>query len=605
VKKEVLSWIRWSLSKKGFWSRALLCWLFAVILLKFDELDFYDARFKIRGDRPANQDIILVTIKPSDFVKFYDLKTNSIVNYNEMQDLSDSFFWDQHLWFNLLQKVLIQNPKSIAVTLFFGENIGSTRLNSQEIAAFKNPKIKWATNSSDSEKISYPFATLSNRSNIAYVDVLRDEDGLVRRLPKFSNFIPDIAHSLVEETNLDKVDPISVINYKGLKRYDRIELQKIIHNEIPDDLFQNKFVIIGVEKSINSQILTPLGPMAKHEFWAQVADNILSQQFIRKGPSWFNAILLLVLTVLAVLTITHFPQSVSFFIFIWYGAIWSALSVGIFDKFAIWIPLISPIVLLILIWVLYIGYHAVRIEKAHAELQQEQRYLSDLEQLKNNFVSLISHDLKTPIAKIQAVIDRLHTQPSMPVEFREDFASLKIYSDELNRYIQSILKVLRVESRDFKIMKETADINGVIENVVERLKPLAATKNIDIQLQLEPMFLIEFDVTLMTEVILNLVENAIKYTPQNGQVAIHTTETSTEILIEIKDSGEGISNEDQLHIWKKFVRGRNQDLKTKGTGLGLYLVKYFIELHGGQITLQSKLSEGTVFNIRLPIDPVD
>lgn len=605
MKKEVLSWIRWSLSKKGFWSRALLCWLFSIVLLKFDEIDLYDARFKIRGDQPVNRDIVLVTIKPSDFVKFYDLKMNSIVNYNEMQDLSDSFFWDQHLWHNLLQKILQQQPKSIAVTLFFGENIGSTRLSNQETTTFKNKKIKWATNSSDSEKISYPFATLSDRSNIAYIDVLRDEDGLVRRLPKFSNFIPDMAHSLVNVTDLDKIDPISVINYKGLKRFDKIDLQKILHNEIPQDLFADKFVIIGVEKSINSQILTPLGPIAKHEFWAQVADNILSKQFIEKGPSWFNSLLLLLLTITAVLTITHFPQTVSFFIFIWYGAIWSALSVGIFDKFAIWIPLISPIVLLILIWVLYIGYHAVRIEKAHAELQQEQRYLSDLEQLKNNFVSLISHDLKTPIAKIQAVIDRLHSQHNLPLELKDDFNSLKNYSDELNRYIQSILKVLRVESRDFKIMKETADINGVIENVIERLQPLATTKNIKIELQLEPMFLIEFDVTLMTEVILNLVENAIKYTPENGHVLIHTTETSTEILIEIKDSGEGISNEDQLHIWKKFVRGRNQDLKSKGTGLGLYLVKYFIELHGGQITLQSKLGEGTVFNIRLPIDPID
>lgn len=605
MKKEFLNWIKWSFSKKGFWSRALLCWLFSIVLLKFDELDFYDARFKIRGDQPVHPDIILVTIKPSDFVKFYDLKTNSIVNYNEMQDLSDSFFWDQKLWFNLLQKILLQRPKSVAVTLFFGENIGLTRLNSVEVTAFKNPLIKWATNSSDSEKISYPFATLADRSNIAYVDVLRDDDGLVRRLPKFSNFIPDMAHSLVYQTKLDVVKPISVINYNGLKRYNRIELQQVLHNEIPEDLFKNKYVIIGVEKSINSQILTPLGPMAKHEFWAQVTDNILSNQFIHKGPSWFNALLLLVLTVLAVLTITHFPQSVSFFIFLWYGAIWSALSVGIFDKFALWIPLISPIVLLILIWVLYIGYHAVRIEKAHAELQQEQRYLSDLEQLKNNFVSLISHDLKTPIAKIQAVIDRLNAQQNLPDHMQEDFTSLKTYSNELNRYIQSILKVLRVESRDFKIIKETADINGVIENVVERLRPLAATKNIAIHLQLEPMFLIEFDVTLITEVILNLVENAIKYTPPNGQVTLHTTETSTEILIEIKDTGEGISNEDQMHIWKKFVRGRNQNLKTKGTGLGLYLVKYFIELHGGQISLQSKIGEGTVFNIRLPIEPID
>ena len=260
--------------------------------------------------------------------------------------------------------------------------------------------------------------------------------------------------------------------------------------------------------------------------------------------------------------------------------------------------------LLILIWVLYIGYHALRIEKAHAELQQEQRYLSDLEQLKNNFISLISHDLKTPIAKIQAVIDRLDAEKNIPDSMHEDFGNLKIYSEELNRYIQSILKVLRVESRDFQILKEVADLNEVIETVVERLKPVAKTKNVHIDLTLEPMFLIEFDVTLMTEVFLNLVENAIKYTSANGQVSIRTKETDTEILIEIQDTGEGIAAEDQMRIWKKFVRGRNQDQKTKGTGLGLYLVKYFIELHGGNITLKSDVGVGTTFYVRLPIDPV-
>lgn len=603
MKKDILNWIKWTISKKGFWSRALLCWLFSIVLLKFDEIDLYDSRFKIRGDQPASSEIVLVTIKPSDFAKINDLKTNSLINMNESQEVTDSFFWDQKLWFQLLSQILNQSPKSVGVTLFFGENIGVTRLNSQEIIVFKDPKIKWATNTSQLEKMSLPFSTLPDRSNIGHVDVLRDEDGIVRRLPESNNFLQDISHTVLQN-NGQSVDSLSVINFRGLKRFKKIDLQKVLKNDFPENFFKNKIVFIGVEKSLNSQIQTPLGAMAKHEFWAQVTDNIIEKRFIKKGPTWINSLLLLALTVLSVLIITHFPQSVSFFMFIWVAAIGSAFSIWIFDTFSIWIPLISPIVLLILIWVLYIGYHALRIEKAHAELQQEQRYLSELEQLKNNFVSLISHDLKTPIAKIQAVVDRLDAQKNIPEILHEDFNNLKIYSEELNRYIQSILKVLRVESREFRILKETADINGVIENVVVRLKPLAETKNIQIHLHLEPMFLIEFDVTLMTEVVLNLIENAIKYTPAGGQVAIHTKETDTEILIEIQDSGEGIAPDDQIHIWKKFVRGKNQDQKSKGTGLGLYLVKYFIELHGGNISLKSNVGVGTTFYVRLPIEPV-
>ena len=603
MKNDIIEWIKWTNSKKGFWSRALLCWLFSIVLLKFDEMDLYDSRFKIRGAQPATKEVVLVTIKPSDFVKISDVKTNSLINMNESQDVSDSFFWDQKIWFQLLSQILAQKPQGVGVTLFFGENIGVTRLNSQEIIVFKDPKITWATNTSLLENMSLPFATLPDRSNIAHVEVLRDEDGIVRRLQDNRGFLQDISHAVIEHGRSSK-DSLSVINYRGLGRFKKIDLQKVLRGDLPKDFFKDKIVYIGTDRTINSQILTPLGNVSKHEFWAQVSDNILEKRFIKKGSTWANSLLLLVLTIGAVLIITHFPQAVSLFLFFWIGTIWAAFSIWVFDTFYVWVPLVSPLVLLILIWVLYIGYHALRIEKAHAELQQEQRYLSDLEQLKNNFISLISHDLKTPIAKIQAVIDRLDAEKNIPDSMHEDFGNLKIYSEELNRYIQSILKVLRVESRDFQILKEVADLNEVIETVVERLKPVAKTKNVHIDLTLEPMFLIEFDVTLMTEVFLNLVENAIKYTSANGQVFIRTKETDTEILIEIQDTGEGIAAEDQMHIWKKFVRGRNQDQKTKGTGLGLYLVKYFIELHGGNITLKSDVGVGTTFYVRLPIDPV-
>lgn len=605
VKTILTKWLDWVSLKRGFLSRALLCWIIAIVFLKFDEVDFYDMRFKLRGSQPTNTDIVLVTIKPSDFVKIFDKNTNNLVNTNESQEVSDSFFWDQRIWFNVLSKILNSDPKAIGVTLFFGENIGFTRLNSQEIIVFKDPRIKWSTNTSNLEKMSLPFSTLPDRSNIGHTDVLRDEDGIVRRLPLSNNFLKDLSHAILNDRS-NTSSSLPVINYRGLKRFKKIDIQSVLKNELPEkDFFKNKIVFIGTEKYLNSQIQTPLGGMSKHEFWAQVADNIIEKRFIKRSSTLFSALLLLTLTIAAVSVITYFPQAVALFIFIWIGALWSAFSLWIFDTFSIWIPLISPILLLILIWVIYIGYHALKIEKAHAQLQQEQRYLADLEQLKNNFISLISHDLKTPLAKIQAVADRLNSQKDISENLRDDYLNLKIYSEELNRYIQSILKVLRVESRDFQIIKETADINEVIELAVERLKPLALTKNIGVSLMLEPIFLIEFDVTLMTEVMQNLIENAIKYTPEGGQVRISTKETETEILIEISDTGEGISSEDQIHIWKKFVRGRNQDMKSKGTGLGLYLVKYFIELHGGNIKLKSQLGVGTTFYVRLPIDPVE
>jgi two-component system, OmpR family, phosphate regulon sensor histidine kinase PhoR len=360
--------------------------------------------------------------------------------------------------------------------------------------------------------------------------------------------------------------------------------------------------LIGLEKSLNSQLQTPLGLMSRHEFWGQVTENLISNSFIKKISGWGYAAFLLLLTIFAIVVVTTYPQMVALFFFVWIATLTAAFSAWIFDSFYIWVPIISPLSLLVFIWVLFIGYQALKIEQAHTKLKQEQNYLAELEQLKNNFISLISHDLKTPIAKIQAVLDRVLAQGQLAPELHSDLSSLKDYSEELNRYIQSILKVLRVESRDFKILKETADINGIIENVVERLKPLALSKNISLETELEPMFLIELDVTLMSEVFLNIIENAIKYTSQNGHVKIKSYETETDVFVQVIDSGEGIPLEDQEKVWKKFVRGKTQDYKTKGTGLGLYLVKYFIELHGGRIYFTSEPSKGTTFFVQLPLD---
>ena len=605
------SFLFWSFKQQGFWSRALICWIFSLAILKFDETSNYDTRFKLRGPQPVSNSIILINIKSSDMNHFFDYGTRNMINTNESTNLTDSYFWDHQLWNQTLVYILQQNPAAIGVTLFFGENILQKKLNSQEWITLKNTKIVWASPTQSSELKTWPLASLPDRSNVATIDIQKDEDGLIRRLIPNSDYIDHFSNKLThlfinhqnskskEAKNLDQTQ---IINFRGLKKFQKINFKKVFDKDFPFGIFKDKIVLIGIENSQQSQIVTPIGSMTKHELWAHIIDNQIENRFITKIPFELGAFLLLILTIIAVLIITHFPQSVALFLFIAVSLIWSAFSIWIFDTFAIWTPLQSPLILILLIWITYLGYHAIRIEKAHSMLQQEQKYLSDLEQLKNNFVSLISHDLKTPIAKIQAVVDRLDHAAELPNAIKNDFINLKTYSDELNRYIQSILKVLRVESKDFKINKETADINGVIENVILRLNPLAQQKSIEIELFLDPIFLIEFDVTLITEVFHNLIENAIKYSNNNGLIQIKTMETDTEVIIEVKDYGEGIPQEEQLHIWKKFVRGKNQDLKTKGSGLGLYLVKYFIELHGGQVQLHSEIGKGTSFQVRLPID---
>lgn len=582
--------------------RALLCWVFSLFFLKFDENGNYDIRFKLRGDQKVSQQIVLINVSTTDFSKMYDVNTRPLIKAAEINNLTDSFYWDKELWKRLLSKILRGEPKKVGVSFYFGNNIGQVKFSDEENSVFRDPRVIWAANSRDLESFSLPIAASGDQSNVGNTEILKDDDGIVRRIQVKGDSIPNFAERLADRAKPDENVQLAVINFKGKDVFKEIPLDGVLSDKFPLSYLKDKIVIIGAEKSPNSQVQTPIGLVPRHKFWATVTENLTSDSFIYKLSSVIYAGFLLGLTILAILTITNYPQSIALFFLVWLGTLTSAFSAWIFDSFYVWIPIVSPLSLLIFVWVLFIGYQALKIEQAHTRLQQQQNYLAELEQLKNNFVSLISHDLKTPIAKIQGVLDRLLIQSQKYPDLQGDLLSLKDYSEELNRYIQSILKVLRVESRDFKIVKETADINGIIENVTARLSPLARSKNISINCELDPMFLIEIDVTLMTEVFLNIIENAIKYTPPGGKVTIKSFETDRDVCVEISDSGEGITIEDQEIIWKKFTRGKTQDYKTKGSGLGLYLVKYFIELHGGDITLKSEVNKGTTFTVKLPIE---
>ena len=112
----------------------------------------------------------------------------------------------------------------------------------------------------------------------------------------------------------------------------------------------------------------------------------------------------------------------------------------------------------------------------------------------------------------------------------------------------------------------------------------------------------EFDITLLKEVVINLVENAIKYSQNSSSIKIKSWEDRNFVHVSVKDQGQGISSEELESVWKKFTRGKDQELKTKGSGLGLYLVKYFIELHGGNVVMESELGQGTTVSFTLPIN---
>jgi signal transduction histidine kinase len=229
----------------------------------------------------------------------------------------------------------------------------------------------------------------------------------------------------------------------------------------------------------------------------------------------------------------------------------------------------------------------------------------EVDELKGNFLSLISHNLKTPIAKIRAMSSVLLHKDSDNLREHQIEATTSILrsSRDLTSYISNILNITRIGAQKIKLHKNVCDINSLITQSVEKMNDLVDNKKIKFKLDLEPIFSVEVDKELIFQVLYNILENAIKYSPKNSTITISSKEEKNFLLISIKDQGIGISKEESIKIFQKFHRTNNIYTESiTGTGLGLYLSKYFVNLHGGEIKVESALGDGSTFIISLPLE---
>lgn len=585
-----------------------MCWLIGAALIVNDENSNFDLRFQTRGPRPASPEIIVIDISERDLAELDPDSRNVLRPMREVVSFTDAFFWNERAWGHLLERILQEDPAAIGVTFLFGENIRLPRAYNNSDSIFLDPRIIWGAGLDSSGRVLVPVFAGTYNSNVGLLGLRPDPDGILRRFSTSLVQIPHMAVRLAEKSHPGLTNYISksylnptLINYNGnADTYRVVAFSDIVGGRIPLSMFRDRIVIIGSLSSSFDQMQTPLGRMSRTEIIANITNNVISKMTVFHLPTPVYMLMLLALMIGSLWILSSYPQSIALVFFILIGTVWAALSAWAFDVMFIWIPVLSPIVQLTVTYIVFLSYQLALNEQRTWRLEQEQKYLSEIEQLKTNFVSMMSHDLKTPIAKIQAICDRLLTMAT-DQELSQDLKSLRRSSDELHRYIQSILQVTKVEAKDFKIQKEVTDINENIERVVGRLQPLAAEKGLSLSMKLEPMFSIEVDTTLIQEVVHNLLENAIKYTPSGGHIVITSEEKDDNVVVVVEDTGPGIDPEDQNEVWGKFNRGRRQNMEIKGTGLGLYLVKYFVELHGGQVFLVSTPGKGTRVGFMIPV----
>ncbi len=219
------------------------------------------------------------------------------------------------------------------------------------------------------------------------------------------------------------------------------------------------------------------------------------------------------------------------------------------------------------------------------------------------FVSAASHEMKTPLAGIRAYVELLLDGEAEDDATREEFLTvIDTQSTRLQRLIENLLNLARIEAGVEKVDKQNHSLNELLESAYSVVQPSVEQKEITLVADLSPMYLgVLADRDMLMQSAINLLSNAIKYTEPGGKVTLRSRMEENAAVFEVEDTGVGLSDEDCAKVFEKFYRVKKDQKMAPGTGLGLPLAKHIVEdVHGGRLTVSSRLGVGSVFRISLP-----
>lgn len=230
--------------------------------------------------------------------------------------------------------------------------------------------------------------------------------------------------------------------------------------------------------------------------------------------------------------------------------------------------------------------------------------LQVLEDSRQEFVSNVSHELKTPITSIKVLADSLNVQEDVPVELYKEF--MKDIVDEIDRentIINDLLALVKMDKTAGEVNITNININHLLELILKRLRPIAAKRNIELVFESIRTVMADCDEVKLTLAFSNLVENGIKYNNAGGFVKVSLDADHKYFYVKVSDSGIGIPPEYQDKIFERFYRiDKARSRETGGTGLGLSISRNIVLMHKGSIKVKSKEDEGTVFTVRIPLN---
>ncbi len=231
--------------------------------------------------------------------------------------------------------------------------------------------------------------------------------------------------------------------------------------------------------------------------------------------------------------------------------------------------------------------------------------LAEANRMKSEFVSVVSHQLRSPLSNLKWAIEILMSGRIDKVSEKQlgYFKILKENNDRMSNLVSDLLRVSRIEQGKLILNKQRVSLDSIVKEAIKRMNIFAKASNVDISFKsgvnLPEIFIDRDQAKLMIE---NLLDNAIRYSKGNGKVEIKLEKKNKSLQLEVKDSGVGIPKDDQKYIFRKFFRSSNAlRHKTEGSGLGLYIVKSIIEKSGGKINFKSQEEVGSTFWLTLPI----
>ena len=245
-------------------------------------------------------------------------------------------------------------------------------------------------------------------------------------------------------------------------------------------------------------------------------------------------------------------------------------------------------------------YETEQIINAFNALLRRMKVLDDSRQ---EFVSNVSHELKTPITSIKVLADSLLSQQDVPNEvYREFMQDIGAEIDREDKIINDLLALVKMDKKASGLNITSVDVVLLTEVVLKRMKPIAQRRNIDLTLESKRTITAEIDEVKISLVIMNLVENAIKYNRDNGWVKVELDADHQYFTVKVMDSGIGIPGDSLDHIYERFYRvDKSRSREIGGTGLGLAIARNAVLMHRGTIDVTSTVDEGTTFTVKIPL----